>query len=190
MLDSAMSTAWPRWVISAMPLATVGTMAGERPSKGSSRRSIWDRGRARARWRASCARRPTSRALAGPVFLQDGEDLVGEGQPLGGGAVLRDGSTSRSRYSPLPSNRERCHSPPARTPPEPRDLVGAPLVERHLVEADATAPGAMVAHDGAECRGLPRAVAPHQHTTSRSRTSRDTRRDVARLDEDVDVPRP
>ena len=32
MFDSAIRMAWPRWVISARPAATVGTMAGESPN--------------------------------------------------------------------------------------------------------------------------------------------------------------
>src|SRR5438876_1209329 len=72
--------------------------------------------------------------------------------------------------------------------PQPRDLMGASLVDRHVVEADAAAPGAMVAHDGPECRRLPRAVAPDEADhLARAHLHGDAPQDMALLDEDVEV---
>ena len=126
--------------------------------------------------------------LRGPYVLQDGEDLVGEGQPLGGGASSGTGprrDLDVLRHRQIGKDAALLRREPQ---PEPRDLVSAPLVERHVVEADATAPGAMVAHDGAECRGLPRAIASHQaHHLALPHLQRHAAKDVARLDEDVDV---
>src|SRR3984893_2279266 len=64
MFGSASRIAWPRWVISARPRLTVGTMAGESPSKGSSSSSIAG-SRASARATESILRSPP--LISGPL---------------------------------------------------------------------------------------------------------------------------
>ncbi len=128
------------------------------------------------------------RALARDVLFQHGEDLVRGRHPL----HRRPAAGARPRRDLDVLGHRQVGKDAAllrREPqPQPRDLVGAPLVERHVVEADAAAPGAMVAHDGPERRGLARAVPPDEADhLALTHLERHVPQDVARLDEDVDL---
>jgi len=183
-----MRMAWPRWVSRRCPWPPWARWRGKRPRRAR-REEHGGVGGPSARAMESILRSPPdiSGPLARAVGLQDGKDLVGEGQPARRRGVLR--TRPRRDLDVLGHRQIRKDATLLRreTPARAARSRGAPLVERHVVEADAAAPGAMVAHDGAQGGGLPRAVAPHQADHSPSRTSSDTRpQDMARLDVDVD----
>src|SRR5215472_7525277 len=190
MLDSAMNSACPKARMLARPWMIDGTMTGESPSVGSSSNSNFGPS-ASARDRHHLALAAGERVSAArAVALERGEHAVSLLDPRCGRPRLRmhpgrQGDVFRNRQ--LAEHLALLRS---EADAEARDLVGPQPREVDAVERDCAGRRLAKAHDGAEGRGLARAVAADQvHQFACFDPERDTAQHPAALHVNAQVLR-